>query len=181
MRLSPKAIRLGERSELRSSRKAPRRGRSPSAEQPCSKCLFGRSARSGAFGPTCSLGSAFRRSPAKQALRGRKLGFALVLTNCPANTRGNSGNNWRVRHTISRPFFFAAVGVSRARLARLAKNRRVEIGSLLRYCRRSSRRRIRLPLPTLQWDANGIIGTGYWYWIFSHLHIFIVGPMHHSA
>ena len=79
---------------------------------------------------------AFRRSPAKQALRGRKLGFALVLTNCPANTRGNSGNNWRVRHTISRPFFFAAEAVSRARLARLAKNRRVEIGSLLRYCRR---------------------------------------------
>ena len=65
--------------------------------------------------------SGFRRSPAKQALRGRKLGFAPVLTNCHANTRGNSGNNWRVRHTISRPFFFAAVGVSRARLARLAK------------------------------------------------------------
>ena len=73
---------------------------------------------------------------AKHALRGRKLGFALVLTNCPANTRGNSGNNWRVRRTISRPFFFAAEAVSRARFARLAKNRRVEIGSLLRSCRR---------------------------------------------
>ena len=45
---------------------------------------------------------------AKRSLRERKLGFALVLTNCPANTRGNSGNNWRVRHTISRPFFFTA-------------------------------------------------------------------------
>ena len=141
MRLSPEAIRLGERSELRSSRKAPRRGRSPSAEQP-------------------------------SALRERKFGFALVLTNCPANTRGNSGNNWRVRHTISRPFFFAAEAVSRARLARLAKNRRVEIGSLLRYCRRcagveSDFRSLRSMV--CQWNN--------WYWIlvldiftFAHFH-----------
>ena len=44
-----------------------------------------------------------------------------------------------------------------------------------------SRRRIRLPPPTLQGDDNGIIGTGYWYWIFSHLHISIVGHTPHSA
>ena len=61
--------------------------------------------------PTCARVNG-NRAPvplwAKRALRERKLGFALVLTNCPANTRGNSGNNWRVRRTISRPFFFAA-------------------------------------------------------------------------
>ena len=223
MRLSPKAIRLGERSELRSSRKAPRRGRSPSAEQPCSKCLFGRSARSGAFGPTYSPDPHFAGPPRSRRSGGgssdsrwcsliaprihgaipaitggcdtrfRGLSFsplwqcpALALlawrkparrnrvappllpslkqasnpTSAPYASMGCQWNNWywilvldifTFAHFHSRPY--APLRFKEVIIIGIGYWywQHFHIGNILnRSCRRSSRRRIRLPLPSLQ-------------------------------